>query len=182
MLYNLKVALRWEPPCTGVSTPPSPEIPKKSQKGLPGPPRSECQKSVEKVLKDFFMKKSQKGVKISVRDFFETFLTLRAGRPGNTFLRVFGDFGARVWRLLYMAVPIARLTLGRLGETFYSSTSQYFTSPDGWETISRSELMILLWWFCFVFCYALIVLSHSAENVSMDLKLKTPQLLKPRNE
>ena len=36
-------------PYTGVSAPPSPEIPKKSQKGLPGPPRPECQKSVEKV-------------------------------------------------------------------------------------------------------------------------------------
>ena len=28
-------------------------------------------------------------------DFLDTFLTLRAGRPGNTFLRHFGDFGAR---------------------------------------------------------------------------------------
>ena len=28
-------------------------------------------------------------------DFFGTFLTLRAGRPGNTLLRLFGDFGAR---------------------------------------------------------------------------------------
>ena len=45
------LGLRWEPPYTGVSTPPSPEIPKKSQNGLPGPPRPECQKSVEKVPK-----------------------------------------------------------------------------------------------------------------------------------
>ena len=34
---------------TGASTPPSPEIPKKSQKGVPGPPGPECQKGVEKV-------------------------------------------------------------------------------------------------------------------------------------
>ena len=41
--------LRVQSPYTGVSTPASPKIPKKSQKGLPGPPRPECQKSVEKV-------------------------------------------------------------------------------------------------------------------------------------
>ena len=40
-------------------------------------------------------------------DFFDTFLTFRAGRPGNTFLRLLGDFGARVWRLLYMGIAIA---------------------------------------------------------------------------
>ena len=28
-------------------------------------------------------------------DFFDTFSTLRAGRPGKTFLRLLGDFGAR---------------------------------------------------------------------------------------
>ena len=41
--------LRLQSPYTGVSTPPNPEIPKKSQKGVPGPPGPECQKSVEKV-------------------------------------------------------------------------------------------------------------------------------------
>ena len=41
--------LRLHAPYTGVSTPPSPETPRKSQKGVPGPPGSECQKSVEKV-------------------------------------------------------------------------------------------------------------------------------------
>ena len=41
--------LRLQSPYTGASTPPNPEIPKKSQKGVPGPPRPECQKSVEKV-------------------------------------------------------------------------------------------------------------------------------------
>ena len=40
------LALRVQSPYTGVSTPPSPEIPKKSQKGLPGPPRPECQKTL----------------------------------------------------------------------------------------------------------------------------------------
>ena len=28
-------------------------------------------------------------------DFFDTFLRLRVGRPGKTFVRLFGDFGAR---------------------------------------------------------------------------------------
>ena len=31
-----------------------------------------------------------------VGDFLGAFLTLRAGRPGNTFLRLYGDFGARL--------------------------------------------------------------------------------------
>ena len=65
--------LRWEPPYTGVSTPPSPEIPKKSRKGVPGPPGPECQKSVEKVPND--PKMSHKKYKISsgtFRHFFDT--------------------------------------------------------------------------------------------------------------
>ena len=95
--------LRLQSPYTGVSTPPSAEIPQKSQKGLPGPPRPECQKSVEKSPNTDF------GVFLThfrvIWDFFDTFLTLRAGRPGNTFLRLFGDFGPRrprhscIWRL-----------------------------------------------------------------------------------
>ena len=34
-------------------------------------------------------------------DFFDTFLTLRAWRPGKTFLRLFGDFGARGVEVLH---------------------------------------------------------------------------------
>ena len=88
--------LRWEPPYAGVSTPPSPEIPKKSQKALRGPPLKKCQKGVKKGVK--------KTAKSVFGGFFETFLTLRAGRAGKTFLRLFGDFGARecgdscIWR------------------------------------------------------------------------------------
>ena len=33
-----------------------------------------------------------------ISDFFDTFLKLRAGTPGNTFLRLFGDFGPRAPR------------------------------------------------------------------------------------
>ena len=81
------------PQLSGVSTPPSPEIAKKSRKGVPGPPGPECQKVSKKspsthivvVLTLFRV----------IWDFFDTFLTLRAGRPGNTFSRLFGDFGAR---------------------------------------------------------------------------------------
>ena len=40
--------LNCNPQRTGVSTPPSPEIPKKSRKGVPAPPGLECQKSVER--------------------------------------------------------------------------------------------------------------------------------------
>ena len=80
--------LRWHSPCTGVSTPPSPEIPEKSQKGLPGPPGPKCQKSVEKVPEHRFCSPFR-----VIWDFLDTFLTPRA--PGNTFLRLFGDFGPR---------------------------------------------------------------------------------------
>ena len=84
-------ALRLQSPYTGVSTPPSPEIPKKSQKGVPGPPGPECQKSVEKVPDtDFVVFLTLVRV---IWDFFDTFLTLRAGTPGNTFLRLLGISG-----------------------------------------------------------------------------------------
>ena len=86
--------LRLEPPYTGVSTPPSPEIPKKSQKGVPGPPRpgvsKECRKSPKWPENESKRLQSQ-----CSGTFWTLFLTLRAGRPGNTFLRPFGDFGAR---------------------------------------------------------------------------------------
>ena len=86
--------LRLQSPYTGEGFPhPSPEIPQKSQKGLPRPPSPECQENVEKIPKD--PKRSQKGVKINVRDFSDTFLTLRAGRPGKGLggveTPVFGD-------------------------------------------------------------------------------------------
>ena len=56
--------------------------------------RPECQKSVEKVPNDP-EKKVKKITKSVFGDFFDTFLTLWAGRPGKSFLRAFGDFGAR---------------------------------------------------------------------------------------
>ena len=54
-------------------------------------------------------KKVKKTTKSVLGDFCDTFLTLRAGRPGNTFLRLFGDFGARGCgdSLLYMGIAIA---------------------------------------------------------------------------
>ena len=86
------LVLRPERPFTGVSSPSGPEIPKNSQKSLPGPPGPECLKRLEKRVE-----KSQKSVKKRLfRDFltlFEPFQTLRAGRPRETFLRLFGDFG-----------------------------------------------------------------------------------------
>ena len=43
--HLLPVVLRLQSPYTGESTPPSSEIPKKSEKGLPRPPGQECRKS-----------------------------------------------------------------------------------------------------------------------------------------
>ena len=71
--------IRPERPFTGVSGPSRPEGP-------------ECPKSLEK---------SQEVLKKCQKDFltlFETFSTLQAGRPGETFLRLF--WGFRGWRLL----------------------------------------------------------------------------------
>ena len=73
--------------CTGVPRPSGPEIPKKSQKGLPPRlPASECQKakrSVEKVPKDP-PKRAKKVSKSVFGDFFRlTFLTLPAGSSGG---------------------------------------------------------------------------------------------------
>ena len=68
--------------------------PKSLKKVFPDVPA----RSVKKVLKKKVPndpKISQKDCKISARGLFDTSLTLRAGRPGNTFLRLFGDFGAR---------------------------------------------------------------------------------------
>ena len=41
-----RLGLRWEPPYT--ATPPSPEIPKKFQKGVPGPPAGSVKKMSKK--------------------------------------------------------------------------------------------------------------------------------------
>ena len=40
-------------------------------------------------------KRVKKTAKSVFGDFFDTFLPLPAGRPGKSFLRLFGDFGAR---------------------------------------------------------------------------------------
>ena len=72
ILMMIGQGLRLEPPYTGVSTPPSPEIPKKSQKGVPGPPGPECQKSVEKIPND--PKRVKKTTKSVFGDFFDTSL------------------------------------------------------------------------------------------------------------
>ena len=105
-----KLVLRWEPPYTGVSTPPSPETPKKSQKGVPGPPGPECQKSVEKVLND--PKMSQKDYKISVRGLFRHFFDALGREAREHLFETFWGFrGSGAWRLLYMAAPIAKLVL-----------------------------------------------------------------------
>ena len=54
-------------------------------------------RSVKKVSKKSQMTRKwvKKTTKLVFGDFLDTFLTLRAGRPGSTFLRLFGDFGAR---------------------------------------------------------------------------------------
>ena len=93
IITSEKSALPWEPPYTGVPRPSGPEIPKKSQKGLSEPPGPECQNSVKKASKD--PKRVKKVSKAVFGDFFDTFLTLWAGQPGKTFLRLFGDFGPR---------------------------------------------------------------------------------------
>ena len=81
--------------------------PQKASRGLPGPV---CQKVSKKSLKD--PKKSQEYVKISVQGLFDTFLTLRAGSPGNTFSRLFEDFWVRGSgdSCMYMAVLIVKLS------------------------------------------------------------------------
>ena len=88
-----------------------------SQKGLPGPPRPECQKSVENLVPKN-PKKSQKGVTISVRGLFRHFFDTPGQEAQEDLFETFwGVRGSRVWRLLKLAVPIARvcpncLTLG----------------------------------------------------------------------
>ena len=64
------------------------------QNGVPGPPGLECQKSVEKKYQ-MTRKRVKKTAKSVFGDFFDTFLTLPTGRPEKSFLRLFGDSGAR---------------------------------------------------------------------------------------
>ena len=75
----------------------APQIPKmKSQKGVLGRPGLECQKSVEKS--QMSRKRVKKTTNLVFGDFFDTFkkfLTLRAEKPGKSFLGLFWDFGAR---------------------------------------------------------------------------------------
>ena len=79
--------LRLGPPVTGSAWPSASEMPKKSQKGLPGPVGPECQKSAEKVEKV-----SEKSLPLALfRDFFR----LSADRPETTFLRCFLAFLAQ---------------------------------------------------------------------------------------
>ena len=73
--------------------------PQKSQKSLKKVSKSLPARSVRKVSKG--VKKSRKSLgKVLEKSIFsvfclfsKTFWTLRAGRPGETFLRLFGDFG-----------------------------------------------------------------------------------------
>ena len=85
------LSLRLQSPYTGVSTPLSP---KKSQKGLPGASQAgvprRCRKSPRTLILTPFLTPFW-----VFWDFFDTFLALRLGRPGKTFLRLFGDFGAQ---------------------------------------------------------------------------------------
>ena len=82
--------------------PRAPKPPKSLKKAFPGLPA----RSVKKVSKkspntNFVVFLTHFQV---IWDFFDTFLTLRGGRPGNTFLRLFRGFGARgcgdscIWR------------------------------------------------------------------------------------
>ena len=68
-----------------------PKSPKSLKKVFPGVPA----RSVKKVSKKSQMtrKRVKKTTKSVFGDFVDTFLTLRAGRPGTTFLRLFGIWG-----------------------------------------------------------------------------------------
>ena len=74
-------ALRMEPPRTRVRRPSGPEIPKKSQTGLPRLPGPDCKKKRRKSPKGPG-EESQKVSKSVFGDFFDSLLTLWAGRSG----------------------------------------------------------------------------------------------------
>ena len=67
-------------PHTGVSTPPSPGTPKKSQKGLPEPPRLECQNKTVLKKSHKTWQRVKKVLKSVFGDFFNIFW--RSGRGG----------------------------------------------------------------------------------------------------
>ena len=73
--------------------PRAPKSPKSLKKVFLGLLAQSVKTSDEKVPKD--PKRVTKVSKSMFEDFFGTFLTLRAGRPGKTFLRLFGGFGAQ---------------------------------------------------------------------------------------
>ena len=108
--------------------PRAPKPPKSLEKDFPGLPA----RSVKKVSKK--SPNTDFGVFLTlfrvIWDFFGTFLTLRAGRPGNTFFDTFWGFrGSGVWRLLYMAAPIASIILffgsGQLGNICRNFSMQH---------------------------------------------------------
>ena len=80
--------------------PRAPESPKSLKKDFPGLPVKKVSKKSPNT--DFVVFLALFRV---IWHFFDTFLTLQAGRPGNTILRLFGDFGPRgprdscIWRL-----------------------------------------------------------------------------------
>ena len=79
----LKRNLRLEPPYTGVPRPSGPDIPKKSQKDLPGPPGPECQKKSQSTQK--------RVKKVAVfGDFVDTFDTPGREAREGPFLDFFG--------------------------------------------------------------------------------------------
>ena len=85
--------------------------PRNPQKGSKRTSRASRQKNIEKVPPNtdfaFFLNLFR-----VIWDFCATFLTLRAGRPGKSFLRLFGGFqGSGVWRLLHMGIAITTLRL-----------------------------------------------------------------------
>ena len=99
------LGLRLQSPYTwSLHAPPSAEILKKSQKGLPGVSKK-CQKQSTNTDFDPFLTLFR-----VLRDFFDTSLTLRAERPGKIFLRLYRGFRrSGVWRLLRMGIAIATL-------------------------------------------------------------------------
>ena len=88
-------------------------------------------------------KRVKKTTKSVFGDFFDTFLTLRAGRPGKSFLRLFGDFGARgcgdscIWGLHTQQVSNSKAFQDGNGNgNFWKINSNDF--QDGkWEPIEK---------------------------------------------
>ena len=130
----MHLVLRLEPPYTGVPRPSGPEIPKKSQKGVPGPLGLECRKSVEKVPND--SKRGQKDYKISVRGLFRHFFDTPGREAREDLFETFWGFrGSGVWRLLYMGIAIVNLVCTLLihflaGKSCVASGTAKHRSPE----------------------------------------------------